>query len=54
LLSVHTDGVLLVLSAGESRRSHAERARDMLYGVGARIVGAVLNNAPVDPTIKLY
>ena len=54
LLSVHTDGVLLVLNAGESRRSHAEQARDMLYGVGARIVGAVLNNAPVDPTIKLY
>ena len=54
LLSVHTDGVLLVLNAGVSRRAHAERARDILDQVGARIIGAVLNNAPVDPSIKLY
>jgi non-specific protein-tyrosine kinase len=54
LLSVLTDGVLLVLNAGVSRRAHAEQARDMLDRVGARIVGAVLNNAPVDSSIKSY
>ena len=54
LLSVYTDGVLLVLSAGVSRRAHAERACEMLDQVGARIVGAVLNNAPVDSSMKSY
>lgn len=48
LLSVKVDGVLLVLRAGKTSRDHAERARDLLERVNARIVGAVLTDAHVE------
>lgn len=54
LLAPHMDGVLLVLNAGQTRRDHAERARKLLARVRARMIGAVLNNAPVDASIALY
>lgn len=54
LLSVHMDGVLMVLNVGQTRRDHAVRARELLERVRARVIGAVLNNAPVDPRISAY
>ena len=54
LLAAHMDGVLLVLNAGQTRRDHAERARELLERVRARVIGAVLNNAPVDASISAY
>ena len=44
----------MVINAGETRRDHVERAREMLERVRARVIGAVLNNAPVDSSISAY
>jgi non-specific protein-tyrosine kinase len=46
VLSTKTDGVLLVVNAGRTRREHVERAQELLEKVHVRIVGAVLNDAP--------
>ena len=54
LLAAHMDGVLLVLNAGQTRRDHAERARELLERVRARVIGAVLNNSPLDARIAAY
>ena len=54
LLAAHMDGVLLVLNSGHTRRDHAERARELLERVRAHVIGAVLNNAPVDTSISVY
>lgn len=48
LLAAKVDGVLLIVSAGRTKREHAQRAKDLLSKVNARLVGAVLNNAAVD------
>lgn len=48
LLAAKVDGVLLVVSAGQTKREHALRAKDLLAKVNARLVGAVLNNAAAD------
>lgn len=48
LLAAKVDGVLLVVHAGQTKREHAQRAKDLLSKVNARIVGAVLNNAALD------
>ncbi|MCS7038832.1 MAG: CpsD/CapB family tyrosine-protein kinase [Anaerolineae bacterium] len=48
VLAAKVDGVLLVVSAGQTRREHAQRARDLLAKVNARLIGAVLTNAAVD------
>jgi capsular exopolysaccharide synthesis family protein len=54
VLGTKVDGVLLVVSAGRSRRDHAERARELLERVHVRIVGAVLNDAPRGITLGGY
>ena len=54
LRATKMDGVLLVINAGETRRDHVERAREILERVRARVIGAVLNNAPVDSSISTY
>ncbi|HHN93664.1 MAG TPA: polysaccharide biosynthesis tyrosine autokinase [Anaerolineae bacterium] len=46
VLGTKVDGVLLVVSAGRTRREHVQRAVDILERVHVRVVGAVLNNAP--------
>ena len=48
VLGSKVDGVLLVVSAGVTRRDHAVRAKEMLAKVNIRVVGAVLDNAPTD------
>lgn len=54
LLGAKVDGVLLVISAGETRRDHAERAKELLETANVRIIGATLTNAPRETTIDGY
>jgi capsular exopolysaccharide synthesis family protein len=54
VLGTKVDGVLLVVSAGRTRREHVERAKEMLLRVHVRIVGAALNNAPRGITLGGY
>ena len=54
LLATKLDGVLLVLSAGHTRREHAARAKELLDKIKVRIVGTVLTNATVDSSMKGY
>ena len=51
LLGIKLDGALLVVRAGETRRDHTADARQALERVHARVVGAVLTNAPRENTI---
>lgn len=46
VLASKVDGVLLVINAGRTRREYAQRAKALLAQVQARVVGAVLTNAP--------
>jgi capsular exopolysaccharide synthesis family protein len=54
VLGTKVDGVLLVVRAGQTRREHAQRAKELLERVHVRIVGAVLNNAPLGITLRGY
>jgi len=54
LLAARLDGVLLVLSAGQTRRDHAARAKELLEKVNSKIVGAVLNNVARDTSLAGY
>ncbi len=46
LLASRLDGILLVVKTGSTRRDQVARARDELNRVHARVLGAVLTNAP--------
>ncbi len=52
LLASQVDGVLLVVKAGGDKREHVKAAKDRLEKVNARLIGAVLTNAPVDTTLQ--
>ena len=54
VLGTKVDGVLLVVSAAKTRRDHALRAKEQLERVKVRLVGAVLNNAPPDQSMRGY
>jgi len=54
VLGTKVGGVLLVVSAGRTRREHVQRARDLLERVHVRLIGAVLDNAPRDVTLGGY
>ena len=54
VLATKVDGVLLVTSAGETKREHAQQAVERLKKVNANIVGAVLNNVPLDSSLQTY
>ena len=54
VLGAKVDGVLLVLSAGKTRREHAERAKETLEKARVRIIGATLTNAPKDSSLGEY
>jgi non-specific protein-tyrosine kinase len=54
VLASKVDGVLLVISAGKTKRDLAQKAKAMLEKVNARIVGVVLNNAKYDTSIHDY
>lgn len=47
LVASIVDGVLLVVHAGKSSRGIVRRSRQLLYDVGAKIFGVVLNNVDV-------
>ncbi|MCC7360474.1 MAG: CpsD/CapB family tyrosine-protein kinase [Anaerolineales bacterium] len=54
LLASKLDGVLLVVSAGHTRRDDAQRAKDLLEKIHVHLVGAVLTNAAVDRRLTAY
>jgi len=54
VLATRVDGVLLVVSAGHTRRDHARAAVQRLQQINARVVGAVLTNVQVDTGLKEY
>lgn len=54
LLASKLDGVLLVVSAGHTKRDHAAQAKELLEKIKVRIVGTVLTNAPMDASVKSY
>lgn len=54
VLGAKVDGVLLVVSAGQTRRDHAERAKELLEKAKVRIIGATLTNAPKDSSLGDY
>jgi non-specific protein-tyrosine kinase len=51
VLASRVDGVLLAVNAGRTRREYAQRAKALLEKVHARVVGAVLINAPPDAAL---
>lgn len=54
VLGARADGVLLVVSAGKTRRDHAERAKELLEKARVRIVGVALTNTPKGDTLDDY
>jgi len=54
LLATRLDGVLLVVSAGQTRRDRALRAKEMLEKIHVRLVGAVLTHAALDRSVSVY
>lgn len=54
VLGAKVDGVLLVISAGKTRRDLAERAKETLEKAKVRIVGVTLTNAPKDSAVGDY
>lgn len=54
VLGARADGVLLVVSAGKTRRDHAERAKELLEKARVRIVGVALTNTPKGDTLDGY
>ncbi len=54
LLAAKVDGVLLVVSAGKTKREHARKAKLLLDKVNARLVGTVLNNVKFDSSLQYY
>lgn len=54
VLATKVDAVLLVVSAGQTKREQTQRALERLAKVNAQVVGAVLNNAPLEDVIQGY
>ncbi|NPA91974.1 MAG: CpsD/CapB family tyrosine-protein kinase [Chloroflexi bacterium] len=54
ILAPRVDGVVLVLKAGTTKRSHALQAKERLERVGALLLGTVLVDAPYDKAVQSY
>ncbi len=54
ILASKSDGVILVVRAGHTRREIARRAKELLEKVNARILGSVLTDAPLDMRLQRY
>ncbi len=54
VLARKVDGVLLVISAGKTKRDRAVKAKTMLDKVNAKVLGVVLNNAKLDSSLYGY
>jgi len=53
-LASQVDGVLLTVSAGQTKREDAQQAKELLNKVGARLVGVTLVNVPLDAKLRKY
>ncbi len=54
ILGTKVDGLLLVVTAGRSRREHVRRAKEMLEKAQVHIVGAVLDDVPQGVSLVGY
>ena len=54
ILAQEVDGVILVLASGEVNRDYAQRAKELLDKVGAKILGAVLNKVDLKTSEYYY
>jgi capsular exopolysaccharide synthesis family protein len=54
VLASKVDVVLLVVSAGKTKREHAKKAKALLDKVNARLIGAVLNNVKGEASLYHY
>lgn len=54
VLAQKVDGVVLVISAGKTKRDHAVKAKSLLEKVNAKLLGVVLNNVRADSTVYGY
>lgn len=54
VLATKVDGVLLVVSAGQTKRESVQTAKARLEKVNANLVGAVLTNVPLDASLERY
>ena len=54
ILAQEVDGVILVLASGEVNKEYAQRAKELLDKVGAKILGAVLNKADMKTSEYYY
>jgi len=54
VLGTRVDGVLLVVGAGQTKRDHAKRAKELLDKVKVRVVGVALTNVSPDSALGGY
>lgn len=54
ILATKVDGVLLVVSAGQTKRDMVQAAKAKLEKVNANLLGAVLMNVPLDASLQRY
>ncbi len=54
VLASKVDAVLLVISAGRTKREHARKAKALLDKVNARLLGTVLNNVKGEASLYQY
>lgn len=54
VLSSKVDAVLLVISAGKTKREHAKKAKVLLDKVNAHLIGTVLNNVKGESALYQY
>jgi len=54
VLSGKVDGVLLVVSAGKTKRENAKKAQAQLEKINARIIGVVVNNVQAEKGASYY
>jgi len=54
VLATRVDAVLIVVSAGMTKREQAQQAIERLNRVNAHVIGSVLNNAPIDAFSRTY
>ena len=54
VLSGKVDGILLVVSAGKTKREQAKKAQAQLEKINARIIGVVVNNVKAEKGAQYY
>lgn len=54
ILATKVDGVLLVVSAGQTKRDSVQAAKAKLDKVNAHLIGAVLTNVALDTNLQRY